>query len=54
MDYGTGAIFGYPAHDQRDLDFARACQLPVLPVVQPAGGDDELESPIPPIPGLAA
>ena len=42
MDYGTGAIFGCPAHDQRDLDFARAYQLPVLPVVQPAGSDDEL------------
>ena len=41
MDYGTGAIFGCPAHDQRDLDFARAYDLPVLPVVQPAGSDDE-------------
>ena len=35
MDYGTGAIFGCPAHDQRDLDFANAYNLPVLPVVQP-------------------
>ena len=42
MDYGTGAIFGCPAHDQRDLDFARAYQLPVLPVVQPAGSDDDV------------
>jgi leucyl-tRNA synthetase len=33
MDYGTGAIFGCPAHDQRDLDFARKYDLPVLPVV---------------------
>ena len=33
MDYGTGAIFGCPAHDQRDLDFARAYGLPVTPVV---------------------
>ena len=41
MDYGTGAIFGCPAHDQRDLDFARAYDLTVLPVVQPAGSDDE-------------
>ena len=32
MDYGTGAIFGCPAHDQRDLDFARKYGLPVLPV----------------------
>ena len=35
MDYGTGAIFGCPAHDQRDLDFARKYLLPVLPVVAP-------------------
>ncbi len=33
MDYGSGAIFGCPAHDQRDLDFARKYGLPVLPVV---------------------
>ncbi|NNF79540.1 MAG: leucine--tRNA ligase [Rhizobiales bacterium] len=35
MDYGTGAIFGCPAHDQRDLDFARKYGLNVLPVVIP-------------------
>ncbi|MEQ8700334.1 MAG: leucine--tRNA ligase, partial [Bauldia litoralis] len=35
MEYGTGAIFGCPAHDQRDLDFARKYELPVLPVVAP-------------------
>jgi len=39
MDYGTGAIFGCPAHDQRDLDFARKYGRPVLPVVLPAGAD---------------
>jgi len=39
MDYGTGAIFGCPAHDQRDLEFALAYQLPVLPVVAPLKGD---------------
>jgi leucyl-tRNA synthetase family protein len=41
MDYGTGAIFGCAAHDQRDLDFARKYGLPVIPVVAPsdAGAD---------------
>jgi leucyl-tRNA synthetase len=39
MDYGTGAIFGCPAHDQRDLDFARKYGLPVQPVVLPPGAD---------------
>ena len=39
MDYGTGAIFGCPAHDQRDLDFARKYGLPVTPVVCPEGQD---------------
>lgn len=38
MGYGTGAIFGCPAHDQRDLDFARKYGLTVLPVVAPEGG----------------
>jgi leucyl-tRNA synthetase len=37
IDYGTGAIFGCPAHDQRDLDFARKYGLVVLPVVVPRG-----------------
>jgi len=35
MEYGTGAIFGCPAHDQRDLDFARKYGLAVVPVVAP-------------------
>ena len=35
MEYGTGAIFGCPAHDQRDLDFVRAYGLGVTPVVCP-------------------
>ncbi len=39
MEYGTGAIFGCPAHDQRDLDFARKYGLDVVPVVVPAGED---------------
>lgn len=37
MGYGEGAIFGCPAHDQRDLDFARKYGLPVIPVVAPKG-----------------
>jgi leucyl-tRNA synthetase len=41
MDYGTGAIFGCPAHDQRDLDFARKYDLPVRPVVLPSSEDPE-------------
>ncbi|HRE19650.1 MAG TPA: class I tRNA ligase family protein, partial [Rhabdaerophilum sp.] len=40
MDYGTGAIFGCPAHDQRDYDFAIAYDLPIKPVVRPAGMTD--------------
>jgi len=39
MDYGTGAIFACPAHDQRDLDFCRKYDLPVKPVVLPPGED---------------
>jgi leucyl-tRNA synthetase len=39
MEYGTGAIFGCPAHDQRDLDFARKYDLKVTPVVVPEDED---------------
>ena len=39
MEYGTGAIFGCPAHDQRDLDFVNKYRLPVIPVVCPDGQD---------------
>jgi len=39
MDYGTGAIFGCPAHDQRDLDFANKYNLKILPVVLPDNAD---------------
>jgi leucyl-tRNA synthetase len=39
MDYGTGAIFGCPAHDQRDLDFANKYRLGNTPVVCPPGED---------------
>ncbi|MCL3881978.1 leucine--tRNA ligase [Marivita sp. GX14005] len=40
MDYGTGAIFGCPAHDQRDLEFARKYELPVISTFVPAMGED--------------
>jgi leucyl-tRNA synthetase len=39
MEYGTGAIFGCPSEDQRDLEFARKYGLQVLPVVLPSGAD---------------
>jgi leucyl-tRNA synthetase len=39
MEYGTGAIFGCPAHDQRDLEFARKYRLTVTPVVLPSDAD---------------
>ena len=39
MEYGSGAIFGCPAHDQRDLDFARKYGLSVTPVVVPADAE---------------
>ena len=41
MQYGVGAVFGCPAHDQRDLDFARKYDLPVIPVVLPEGADPQ-------------
>ena len=42
-EYGTGAIFACPAHDQRDLEFARKYDLPVLPVVRPEGAGDDFD-----------
>ena len=42
MDYGTGAVFGVPAHDQRDLDFARKYDLPVKRVVSDGEETDAL------------
>ena len=39
MEYGTGAIFGCPGHDQRDMEFARKYGLDVTPVVLPPGAD---------------
>ena len=40
MDYGTGAIFGCPAHDQRDFDFATKYALPIPAVFVPEGEED--------------
>ena len=40
MDYGLGAVFGCPAHDQRDLDFAKKYNLKVTPVVKPEKDKD--------------
>ncbi|HKL55007.1 MAG TPA: class I tRNA ligase family protein, partial [Roseovarius sp.] len=45
MDYGTGAIFGCPAHDQRDLDFARKYELPVVSTYAPAKPADDFTLP---------
>jgi len=39
MEYGTGAIFGCPGHDERDHEFATKYGLPILPVVMPKDAD---------------
>jgi leucyl-tRNA synthetase len=39
MEYGTGAIFGCPGHDERDFEFATKFSLPIQPVVLPPGAD---------------
>ncbi|MDX8350388.1 leucine--tRNA ligase [Cognatiyoonia sp. IB215446] len=44
MDYGTGAVFGCPAHDQRDLDFARKYDLPVRNAFYMPGEEAEVEN----------
>jgi leucyl-tRNA synthetase len=43
MDYGTGAVIGCPAHDQRDLDFARKYALPVIDVFVPVEGGERVK-----------
>jgi leucyl-tRNA synthetase len=42
IGYGTGAIMGVPAHDERDLEFARKFNLPIRAVVQPPGNEDSI------------
>lgn len=42
MDYGTGVVFGCPAHDERDYEFAQKYKLPILPVVK---GPEEISLP---------
>ena len=44
MDYGTGAIFACPAHDQRDYDFAKKYDLPIIQVVDGEGADTTTEA----------
>ena len=43
MDYGFGAVFGCPAHDQRDYDFAKKYNLEIKTVVKPSGQTDEFK-----------
>ena len=43
MDYGTGAIFGCPAHDQRDFDFAKKFNLEIIKVVNNNSSKDKME-----------
>ena len=43
MDYGFGAIFGCPAHDQRDFDFAKKYNLNIISVVSPIDSKDKIE-----------
>ena len=43
MDYGFGAVFGCPAHDQRDLDFANKYNLKVIPVILPPNKSEDFK-----------
>ena len=48
MDYGTGAIFGCPAHDERDFEFATKYGLPIIPTFEPVEGDYPAKGPFVP------
>ncbi|MFY0682154.1 MAG: leucine--tRNA ligase [Thalassovita sp.] len=48
MDYGTGAIFGCPAHDERDHEFATKYGLPIVPTFEPVEGDYPAKGPFVP------
>ncbi|WP_411358760.1 leucine--tRNA ligase [Pseudidiomarina salilacus] len=43
MDYGSGAIMAVPGHDQRDWEFATVYQLPIVPVIEPAQGEHNIQ-----------
>lgn len=43
MDYGTGAVMGVPAHDQRDFEFATKYELPIIPVIRPRDVEGDIE-----------
>ncbi|MBE6140538.1 MAG: leucine--tRNA ligase [Firmicutes bacterium] len=40
VDYGTGAIMGVPAHDERDYEFAQVFNIPIIPVIEPIDGTE--------------
>ena len=44
MDYGMGAVFGCPAHDQRDMDFAKKYNLKITTVVKPSNEKENLSN----------
>ena len=48
MDYGTGAIMAVPAHDERDFEFAKQYDLPIVPVIRPVEGalDENPKAPL--------
>ncbi len=44
MDYGTGAVMAVPAHDQRDFEFAKKYNLPIIPVIKPVDFEIDLDN----------